>query len=137
MAVVTDHAPTVAAALNAAVTRVKFQSPVVAAGAVARGSATVENFAAAELHDLLEVRVGTQRVTQRAVDVAAGSATEVAFEFPLPPVTGDSVHGTVSIQDDHLSEDNRQFFWLAVYQPPRVVVVEGQQAGPDSLHSGF
>ena len=123
--------------VNAAVTRVKFQSPVVAAGAVARGSATVENFAAAELHDLLEVRVGTQRVTQRAVDVAAGSATEVAFEFPLPPVTGDSVHGTVSIQDDHLSEDNRQFFWLAVYQPPRVVVVEGQQAGPDSLHSGF
>ncbi len=124
-------------AVNAAVTRVKFQSPFVIAGAVVRGSATVENFSAAELHDLLEVRVGTQRVAQRAVDVAPGSATEVAFEFSLPVVAGDSLRGTVSIQDDHLLDDNHQCFWLAVYQPPRVVVVEGQQAGPESLHSGF
>ena len=123
--------------VNAAITRVKFQSPFVTAGAVVRGSATVENFSTAELHDLLEVRIGNERVTQRAADVAPGSASEVAFEFPVPPVTGDSVRGTVSIQDDHLPEDNRQFFWLAVYQPPRVVVVEGQQVGPESLHSGF
>ena len=124
-------------AVNAAVTRVKFQSPFVSAGAIVRGAATVENFSTVDLHDLLEVRVGTQRVTQRAVDVAPGSAAEVAFEFPLPAVTGDSVRGLVSIQDDHLSADNRQFFWLAVYQPPRVVVVDGQQVGPAALHSGF
>ena len=125
------------AAINAAVTGVKFRSPVVAAGAVVRGSATVENFSPVGLHDLLEVRIGEQRVTQRATDIAPGSATEVPFEFLLPPVPGDSVHGTVSIQDDHLLADNRQSFWLAIYQPPRVVVVEGQQVGTESLHSGF
>ena len=125
------------AAVNAALTSVKFRSPVVAAGAVVRGSATVENFSTVALHDLVEIRIGDQRVTQRAADVAPGSAAEVPFEFQLPVVTGDSVRGTVSIQDDHLIEDNRQFFWLAIYQPPRVVVVEGQQVGPESLHSGF
>jgi len=124
-------------AINAAVTGVKFRSSFVTAGAVVRGSATVENFSTVALHDLLEVRVGDQRVTQRAADVAPGSTAEVSFEFPLPVVTGDSIHGTVSIQDDHLIEDNRQFFWLAIYQPPRVVIVEGQQIGPETLHSGF
>ena len=124
-------------AVNAAVTRVILQSPFATVGATVRGSATVENFSKADLHDLLEVNLGTQRVTQRTVDVAAGSATEVPFEFPMPLVTGDSIHGTVSIQDDHLPDDNRQYFWLAVYQPPHVVVVEGQQVGPESLHSGY
>ena len=125
------------AAANAAVTAVKFQSQFVAAGAVVRGSATVENFSPLALHDLLEIRLGDQRVAQRAVDVAPGSSTAVPFEFPLPAVTGESVRGTVSIQDDHLPEDNRQAFWLSIYQPPHVVVVEGQQVGPDALHSGF
>ena len=125
------------AAVNAAVTGVKFRSSVVAAGAVVRGSATVENFSTVALHDLVEIRIGEHRVTQRAADIAPGSAAEVPFEFPLPAVTGDSVRGTVNIQDDHLLEDNRQFFWLAIYHPPRVVIVEGQQVGPEPLHSGF
>ena len=124
-------------AANAAVTGVKFRSPFVAAGAVVRGAATVANFSATELHDLLEIRLGNQRVAQRAADVAPGSTTVVPFEFPLPVVTGDAVRGTVSLQDDHLAADNHQSFWLAVYQPPRVVVVAGQQVGPESLHSGF
>lgn len=124
-------------AANAAVTKVTFRSPFVVAGTMVRGVATVENFSDAELHDLLEVKLSDQRVAQRAVDVAAGAKTEVPFEFALPAATSDSVRGTVSLQGDHLPEDDRQYFWLAIYQPPRVLVVEGQQAGPEPLHAGF
>jgi len=123
--------------VNSAVTRVTFRSPLVAAGSVVRGSATVENFSSVDLHDLLEIKLGDQPVAQRPVDVAPGSTAEVSFEFALPTVTGDTIRGTASIQSDHLKEDDRQYFWLSIYQAPRVLVVEGQQAGPDSLHAGF
>ena len=123
--------------MNAAVTKVNFRSPFVTAGATVRGSAKVENFSAAEFHDLLEVKLGDQRVAQRPVDIAANSSVDLDFEFPMPVATGDSISGTASIQSDHLPDDDRQFFWLSVYQPPRVLIVEGEQVGPESLHSGF
>ncbi|MCG3147339.1 MAG: hypothetical protein PCFJNLEI_00778 [Verrucomicrobiae bacterium] len=124
-------------ALNAAVTRLTFRSALVAAGSVVRGAATVENFSAVELQDLLEIKLGEQAVAQRAVNVAPGSTVEVPVEFPLPAVTGETLRGTASLQGDNLPEDDRHYFWLAIYQPPRVVVVEGQQAGPEALHAGF
>lgn len=123
--------------VNSAVTRVTFRSPLVVAGSVVRGSVTVENFSAVDLHDLVEVKLGEQSVAQRAVDVAPGATADVPFEFALPTVTGEAIRGTVSIQGDNLPADDRFYFWLAIYQAPRVLVVEGQQAGPDALHAGF
>jgi hypothetical protein len=136
-ALLTIVRPDALTSINAAVTRVTLRSTLVAAGGLVRGAATVENFSAAGLQDLLEIKLGDQRVFQRAVEVASGSTVEIPFEFPLPAGVGETIRGAASLQGDNLPDDDRYFFELAVYQPPRVLVVEGQRAGPEALHSGF
>ena len=69
--------------------------------------------------------------------LSPGATAEVPFEFPLPVVTSATVRGTAGIQHDHLPDDDQAYFCLSIYQAPRVLVVEGQQVGPETLHSGF
>jgi hypothetical protein len=122
---------------NAAVREVKIKSPFVTAGAAVSGVAVVENFSPRPLQDLLEIKLGEERVAQKPVDIAPGSSIEVPFEFQAPAVTGRWAQGVASIEGDNLPDDDRYYFTVPVYQPPRVLIVEGQQSGADRLHSGY
>jgi hypothetical protein len=123
-------------AVNAAVTRVVFANPFAAAGAMARGVATVENFSPAPMQDVLEIRAGNEKLAQRPVEVAAQSAVEVPFEFTVPTLADRWLQGTVALAGDHLAGDDRRYFLLSVYQPPKVLIVE-QGSGPEKARSGF
>ncbi|MBM3892579.1 MAG: VWA domain-containing protein, partial [Verrucomicrobia bacterium] len=123
------------AAVNSAVKQVTFRSPFVTSGGQVRGVATVENFSTAPLHDLLEIKIGEERVAQRPVDADPGSTVEVPFEFIANVAPGRAVQGVAKLQGDNLPGDDRSFFSLPVYQPPRVLVVEQQVVGEDRLHS--
>jgi len=122
---------------NAAVANVKISSPFATAGSPISGVAVVENFSERPLQDVLEIRVGGERVAQKPVDIAPGASMEVAFEARMPEVTGRWVEGVASIEGDNLPADDRFHFAVPIHQQPRVLVVEGQQAGDPRLRSGF
>ena len=122
---------------NAAVTNVRIPSPFVTAGSTIAGVATVENFSAHPLQDVLEIRVGADRVAQKPVEIAPGSSMDVAFEARMPDLSGHWAEGVASIEGDNLPADDRFYFALPVFQQPRVLVVEGQQAGDPRLRSGY
>jgi|GEM_PF-850863 len=123
-------------AVNAAVTNVRFDTPFAASGSMVRGVATVENSSDAPRLDVLEVRAGSEKVGQRPVEVAAHSAQEVTFDFTVPALAERWMQGTVQLGGDNLPPDDRRFFLLGVFQPPRVLVVE-QGAGPEKARPGF
>lgn len=126
------------ASANAAVKAVRLKAPpLVTPGTVLRGLAVVENFSSVPRHDVLEVEIGGERVAQSSVEVGADSAVEVPFEFRVPATARRFLEGAAKLQGDNLPADDRFVFLLTVYQAPRVLVVEGQQVGSDSLHSGF
>jgi hypothetical protein len=129
--------PDDANAPNATVREVRIQSPFLTAGVLAGGVAVIENFSTRPLQDLLEIEICEERVAQKPVEIPAGSSIEVPFEFQAPPVPGRWAEGVASIEGDNLPDDDRFYFALPVYQAPRVLVVEGQQAGAERLHSGF
>ncbi len=129
-------APDDLSAVNAAVSRVRFGAGFAASGTMARGVATVENHSTAPLRDLLEIRLGGDKVAQKPVDVAAGSSAEIPFEFQTPTVLGRWVQGTANLSGDNLPADDRYSFTLPVFQAPRVLIVE-QGNGPDRTRSGF
>ncbi|MEI6493236.1 MAG: BatA domain-containing protein [Verrucomicrobiota bacterium] len=122
---------------NAAVANVKISSPFATAGALIAGVATVENFSGNPLQDVLEIRVGGERVTQKPVEIAPGSSMEVAFEARMPELAGHWAEGIASIEGDNLTADDQFYFALPVFQQPKVLVVEGQQAGEPRLRSGY
>ena len=124
------------AAVNSAVTKVTFEAPFAATGALARGTATVENHSTAPLRDLLDIKIGTDRVAQKPVEAAPGSAVDVPFEFQTPTVSGRWVQGTASLSGDNLPADDHHYFSLPVYQAPRVVIVE-QGDGPEKARPAF
>jgi len=123
--------------LNGAITKLSVLTPVVNVGAPVRGVVTVENFSSAPMQDLVDIQIGKQRAFQRAIEVAAESVVEVPFEFIVPSVQGTLLRGTVNLQGDHLVDDDHFYFWLPISQAPKVLVVQGQQVGPEVLHSGF
>ncbi len=123
-------------AVNAAVTNVRFDTPFAASGSLVRGVATVENSSDAPRLDVLEVRAGTEKAGQRPVEVAAHSAQEVAFDFTVPALAERWLQGTVQLGGDNLSIDDRRYFLLGVFQPPRVLIVE-QGGGPEKARAGF
>jgi len=116
---------------------VKIKTPFVTAGASVSGVAVVENFSSRPLQELLEIKLGEERVAQKPVDVPPGSSVEVPFEFQATQVTERWAQGVASIEGDNLPDDDRYYFTIPVYQTPRVVIVEGQQNGVDRLHSGY
>ncbi len=122
--------------VNSAVTKVRFDTPFVSSGTFTRGVATVENHSAAPLHDILEFKIAGDRVTQKPVEAAPGSAVEVPFEFQMPVVSGRWVQGTASLSGDNLPADDRYYFSLPAFQPPRVLIVE-QGDGPEKARPGF
>lgn len=130
--------PDEAAAVNAAVTGVKITSPLVTEGGRVNGVATVRNFSPAPLHDLLQITIGGTQVASLPVEGAANNATDVSFEFQMPAnVGGHSARGVAKLQGDNLPADDRFFFTVPIHQAPRVVVVEGQNSGPERIHSGY
>lgn len=122
---------------NAAVKEVKLLSPFATAGATVSGVAAVENFSAHPLQDLLEIKLGGDRVARKPLDVAAGGSAEIPFEFQMPAGSGRWAQGVASIEGDNLPDDDRFYFAVPLYQSPRVLIVEGQRAGDARLHSGF
>jgi len=124
-------------AVNAAVKEVKIQSPFVTTGGMVSGIAVVVNFSNRPAQDLLEIKFGGGRVAQKPLDIAPGASVEVPFEFQAPAVSGRWAQGVASIEGDNLPGDDRYYFTMPVYQPPRVLIVEGQQSGVERLHSGF
>ena len=122
---------------NAAVANVKISAPFAAAGSPLAGVASVENFSERPLQDVLEIRIGAERVVQKPIDLAPGASMEVAFEGLMPQVSGYWAEGVASIEGDNLPADDRFYFALPVFRPPRVLVVEGQQAGDPRLRSGY
>ena len=122
---------------NVAVTNVRITSPFATAGSTIAGVATVENFSTHPLQDVLEIRVGADRVAQKPIEIAPGSSMEVAFEARMPELSGHWAEGIASIEGDNLPADDRFYFSLPVFQQPRVLVVEGQQAGDPRLRSGY
>jgi hypothetical protein len=123
--------------VNGSVKNIAFRSQFATGGSLVRGVATVENNSAGPLHDLLEVRLGEERVTQRPVDVDPNSAVDVQFEFTAPAVLSRALQGYGKLQGDNLPGDDRFYFALPVYKPPRVLVVQAQQGGEERLQSAF
>ena len=123
--------------VNAGIKNVTLTSLFVSAGATVRGTAHVENFSAAPLHDVLEISVNGDRVAQRPADVEPGGSVDVPFDFQAPTLAGRTAQAVAKIQGDNLALDDRFFFEIPIFQAPRVVIVEGQQVGPERLHSGF
>jgi len=122
---------------NAAVKDVKIFTPFAAAGSPVAGVAVVENFSDRPLQDVLEIRIGGERVAQKPIDLAPGASAEVAFEARMPESSGHWAECVASIEGDNLTSDDRFYFALPVYQPPRVLVVEGQQASDPRMRSGY
>lgn len=122
---------------NAGISRVEFRTPFVVAGANARGVVRIENHADTPLQTVLEVNLAGARVAQRAVDVPARGSAEVPVEFVVPALEGRFVRGTARLQADNLAADDEFVFCLPVFQPPRVLVVEGHRVGNKELHAAF
>jgi len=122
--------------VNSAVTKVRFDTPFVSSGTLARGVATVENHSSAPFRDLLDIKISGDRVTQKPVEAAPGSSVEVPFEFQTPTVSGRWVQGTASLSGDNLPADDKFYFSLPIFQPPRVLIVE-QGDGPEKARPGF
>ena len=130
--------PDEAAAVNAAVTGVKITSPLVTEGARVNGVVTVRNFSPAPLHDLVQVTIGGTEVASLPVEGAANSGVDVPFEFQMPAnVGGQSARGVAKLQGDNLAMDDQRYFTVPIHQAPRVVVVEGQDAGPERIRAGY
>ena len=125
------------AAVNGSVKNIAFRSQFATGGSLVRGVATIENSAAAPLHDLLEIKLGEERVAQRPVDVDPNSAVEVQFEFTAPAVLSRALQGYGKLQGDNLPGDDKFYFALPVYKPPRVLVVQAQQGGEERMQSAF
>ncbi len=121
---------------NATVSKVRFDAPFAASGVLARGVATIENHSAAPLRDLLEIKLGGDRLAQKPVEAAPGSSVDVPFEFQTPTVSERWLHGTANLSGDNLPTDDHANFLLPIYQPPRVLIVE-QGEGPDKARPAF
>ncbi|HYR59018.1 MAG TPA: hypothetical protein VEO95_10325, partial [Chthoniobacteraceae bacterium] len=122
--------------VNAAVARVRFEAPFAATGLVARGTATANNFSAAPLRDVLELRLGDEKLATRPVEAAPGSSVDVQFEFQTPTLSGRWMLGTAALAGDNLPGDDRFFFAQPIYQTPRVLIVESG-SGPEKARPGF
>ncbi len=122
---------------NAAVMRAVLKTPFASAGSLVSGVATIQNFSTAPLHDVLELELEGANVFRKPVDVAANASLDVPFEFEAPALTGKAARGVAKIQGDNLPADDQFYFSLPLFRPPNVLIVEGQQAGPERLHSGF
>lgn len=125
------------AAPNACVKQVKINSPFVTPGASVDGVAVVENLSAQPLQNLLEITLAGERVARKPFEITPGASVEIPFEFQAPAVSGRWVQGVAGIEEDNLPGDDRFYFTLPLWQPPRVLIVEGQRAGDERLHSGF
>ncbi|HWB60388.1 MAG TPA: BatA and WFA domain-containing protein [Chthoniobacteraceae bacterium] len=125
------------AAANSAVSEVRIQTPFITPGNPFSASATVANFSARSSQDLLEVKFNGGRVAQKPLDLAPGASVEVPLDFQPPPIEGRWVRAVAAIQGDNLPADDQFYFTVPVYQPPRVLIVEGQEAGAAQLHSGY
>ena len=124
-------------AANTAVEEVRANTPFIAPGNSFSARAVVTNFSDRSSQDLLEVKFNGLRVAQKPLDVASGASVEVPVEFQPPPVDGRWVQAVASIEGDNLPGDDQFYFTVPVYQPPRVLIVEGQETGPAQLHSGY
>jgi len=124
-------------AANAAVMQAGIKTPFAAAGSTVTGAATVENFSTAPLHEVLEIDLADSSVARKPIDLAANASIDVPFEFEVPDLAGRAAKGVAKIQGDNLAADDQFYFSLPLFRPPNVLIVEGQQAGPERLHSGF
>ena len=122
--------------VNGAVSRVHFDAPFAAAGAMIRGTVTVQNHSAAPLNDVLEIRAGTEKIASKPIEIAPGSSVEVPVEFTTPTLPGRGLLGAASSSADNLPADDRFYFTLPLYQPPRVLIVE-PSSGPEKARPAF
>ena len=122
---------------NTAVTDFRMKTPLLTPGGLMSGVAVVSNFSGRISQNLLEIELGGERVAQKPIEIAPGATMEVPFEFQGPSVFGRWAQGVASIEGDNLPDDDRYYFTMAVSQPSRVLIVEGQDTGADRLHSGY
>ena len=122
---------------NAAVTRVVVSTPFLLPGSTINGIATVENHSTTALHDLVEIQVNGERMTQRPVDAPPNGSVDVQFAFSAPSASGRWAKAVAKLSGDGLTADDTFHFTMPVYQQPRVVLVEGQTIGPERLRAGF
>ena len=122
--------------VNAAASKVRFDTPFAAAGLIARGAATVQNHSPAPLRDVLDIRAGGEKVASKPVEIAPGSSAELPLEFQTPTLSGRWLLGTANLSGDNLPADDRFYFSLPVYQTPRVLIVESG-TGPEKARPGF
>jgi len=125
------------AAANSAVEEVKTRSPFMTSGDVFAGSAVVVNFSSHPSQELLEIKFGGKRVAQKPLDLAPGESVEVQFEFIAPAIAGRWAQIVASIEGDNLPADDQFYSVVPVYQPPHVLIAEGQESGEERLHSGY
>jgi hypothetical protein len=125
-------------AANAALAKIAITTPLVTAGARLNGVATVANFSAAPLHDVVTVNFLNTDVTTTPVEVPPNRTQDVTFDFQIPAtIAGKVARGVGRLQGDNLPADDRFFFSVPIHQAAQVVVFEGASAGPARLHSGF
>ena len=122
---------------NAAVKKVTIATPYLVPGSPVNGTVVVENASTEAFHDVLEIQLNGERVAQRPADAPAGGAVEVQFAFSAPPVTGQWATAVAKLSGDNLPADDAFHVAIPIYEPPRVLVVEGQTAGPERLRPGF
>jgi hypothetical protein len=124
-------------AANAAITRAIIHAPFLVPGAATHGVATVENFSEAPFHDVVQLQLAGSRVAQNPVDIPPGGSVEIPLDFQTPLLSGRWVKGEVKLSGDKLEPDDNYKLAIPIYQPPRVLIVEAQQIGPERLRSGF
>lgn len=122
---------------NASISSVKVHSPFVTPGSTVSGVLTLRNDSDLALRSTVEILLDGQRVAARPVEAGAGALVDVPFEFQAPPVGGRAARVVARLAGDNLPADDAFHFALSVYKPPRVLVVEGEQVGPNRTRSGF
>ena len=124
-------------AANSAVANVRIKTPFITPGNSFAAIAVATNFSDHSSQDLLEVKFNGERVAQKPLDLAPGASPEIPLDIQPPPVDGRWVQAVASIEGDNLPGDDQFYFTVPIYQPPRVLIVEGQEAGPAQFHSGY
>lgn len=125
------------AAVNMAVKELKMKNPLLTPGGLVSGVAVVSNYSSRPSQNLLEIKLGGERVVQKPIEIGPDASVEIPFEFQAPAVFGRWAQGIASLEEDNLPGDDHFYFTVPVYQPPRVLIVESQDAGAEHLHSGF
>jgi len=128
-----DHLPSP----NAAIQGLQISPAILIPGSTAHATARVTNGSDARLADILSIGLRHERAAQQAFSAEARADADIATGFTVPGHPGNWLDGIASISPDNLTDDDRLFFALPIYDPPHALIVCGTQAGEAMTRSDF